>query len=223
MQGHSFILETEAVEYLKRFQIAYPEHALAQTPDEAAAIAAKIGFPVVLKIVSPQVVHKSEAGGVAVGLKNAGEVKAAAAKIIESVEARVPGAEIKGLLVCAQAQSGGVEVIVGGLSDAIFGPAVMAGLGGIFTEILKDVAFRVHPLTEKEALAMLAELKGYPLLTGARGRAAADIQGLAKLVVSVAQLMNDCPEVAELDLNPVLVYPDKVLPVDARISLKRPA
>lgn len=218
MSEHSFILETEAVEYLKRFNISYPDHALAADADEAAAIAAKIGFPVVLKIVSPQVVHKSEAGGVAVGLNSAEEVKAAAAKILASVKAHVPGAEIKGLLVCQQAASG-VEVIVGGLRDGIFGPAVMVGLGGIFTEILKDVAFRVHPLSEEEALSMLKDLKGYPLLTGARGKAAVDLKALAKLAVAVAKLMNDCPEVAELDLNPVLAYPDKILPVDARISV----
>lgn len=220
MQGHSFILETEAVEYLRRFDIPYPEHALARSPEEAAKAAAKIGFPVVLKIVSPQVVHKSEAGGVAVGLKNEEEVLAAAAKILQSVKAHAPDAEIKGLLVCKQAESG-VEVIVGGLRDGIFGPAVMVGLGGIFTEILKDVAFRVHPLGEAEALAMLKDLKGYPLLAGTRGRRAVDEKALARLVMAVAKLMNDCPEVTELDLNPVLAYPDRVLPVDARISVKK--
>lgn len=219
MPENKFILETEAVEYLKKFNIAYPEHALAQSPDEAAALAEKIGFPVVLKIVSPQVVHKSEAGGVAVGLASAGAVREAAAAILGAVKARVPGAEIRGLLVCAQARAGGVELIVGGLRDAVFGPTVMVGLGGIFTEILKDVAFRVHPLSEAEALAMLAELKGFPLLAGARGRPAADLPALARLVAGVAALMAACPEVAELDLNPVLAYPDQALPVDARISL----
>jgi len=221
MTGPNFILETEAAQYLKRFNIPYPNHGLAKDPDEAVRLAQGIGYPVVMKIVSPQVVHKSEAGGVAVGLKSADEVKAAWTQITESVKAKVPEAEIEGLLVCAQAQPG-VEVIVGGLRDGIFGPAVMVGLGGIFTEILKDVAFRVYPLSEAEAMKMLAELKGYPLLTGARGREAVDIKALAALVVSVAQLMNDCPEVAELDLNPVLVYPDKVLPVDARISVIQP-
>ncbi|MDL2259853.1 acetate--CoA ligase family protein [Deltaproteobacteria bacterium OttesenSCG-928-K17] len=221
MQEHSFILETEAVEYLRRFNIPYPDHALAATADDAAAAAAKIGFPVVLKIVSPQVVHKSEAGGVAVGLKTEDEVKAAAAKIFENVRAHVPGADIKGLLVCSQAGSG-VEVIVGGLRDGIFGPAVMVGLGGIFTEILKDVAFRVYPLSEDDALAMLKDLKGYPLLDGARGRLPIDQKALAKLIVAVAKLMNDCPEVTELDLNPVIAYPDRILPVDARISVKQP-
>lgn len=220
MQEHSFILETEAVEYLKRFNIPYPDHGLAANAEEAVALAAKIGFPVVLKIVSPQVVHKSEAGGVAVGLKSPEEVKAAADKILQSVKAHVPDAEIKGLLVCAQAASG-VEMIVGGLRDGIFGPAVMVGLGGIFTEIMKDVAFRVHPLSEEQALAMLKDLKGYPLLTGARGREAVNLEALAKLVVAVAKLMNDCPEVSELDLNPVLAYPDKILPVDARIGLNK--
>lgn len=218
MHEHSFILETEAVEYLKRFNISYPSHALAADAEEAAVMAADIGFPVVLKIVSPQVVHKSEAGGVIVGLKSAEEVKAAAAKILASVKAYAPGAEIKGLLVCRQAESG-VEIIVGGLRDGIFGPAVMVGLGGIFTEVLKDVAFRVHPLSEVEALAMLKELKAYPLLAGARGGEAVDLKALAALVAAVAKLMNDCPEVAELDLNPVLAYPDKILPVDARISV----
>ena len=221
MTGANFILETEAAQYLKRFNISYPNHGLAKDVDEAVRLASGIGFPVVMKIVSPQVVHKSEAGGVAVGLNSPEDVKAAWTKITDSVKAKVPEAEIEGLLVCAQAQPG-VEVIVGGLRDAIFGPAVMVGLGGIFTEIMKDVAFRVHPLSEAEALKMLAELKGYPLLTGARGRDAVDIKALAALVVSVAKLMNDCPEVAELDLNPVLVYPDKVLPVDARISVIQP-
>jgi len=218
MPGPDFILETEAVEYLKRFQIAYPEHRLARTPDEAAAAAAQIGFPVVLKIVSPQVVHKSEVGGVAVELGSAEEVRLKAAGILETVQRNIPNAVIEGLLVCAQAKPG-VEVIVGGLRDAIFGPAVMVGLGGIFTEILKDVTFRVYPLSEEEALKMLGELKGYPLLTGARGQKAVDLKALAVLAVSVARMMHECPEVAELDLNPVLAYPEGLMPVDARLSV----
>lgn len=219
MSGHKFILETEAVDYLQRFQISYPEHALVKTPDEAAEAAARLGFPVVVKIVSPEVVHKSEAGGVVVGLADEAAVRKASATIIDNVKNKVPGANIRGLLVCRQAGPG-VEVIVGGLRDAVFGPTVMVGLGGIFTEILKDVAFRVYPLDEAEALKMLAELKGFPLLTGARGRAAVDIKALARLITQVAKLMHDCPEVTELDLNPVLVYPDHIQPVDARISLR---
>lgn len=218
MQGHSFITEPEAVEYLRRFNIPYPDHALAADADQAAALAAEIGFPAVLKIVSPQVVHKSEAGGVAVGLNSAEEVREAAERMLEVVRAKVPEAEIRGFLVCRQAQSG-VELIVGGLRDAVFGPAVMVGLGGIFTEVMKDVAFRVHPLSAGEARLMLAELRGYPLLTGARGAKPVDLEALAGLVSAVAKMMNDCPEIAELDLNPVLAYPDQALPVDARISI----
>ena len=139
-----FLTEPEAIELLAGIGVDYPEHVMATTAREAEEAARKIGFPVVLKVVSPQVVHKSDLGGVEVGLTGGIEVVEAFQRIVDRIRRREPDAEIRGVLVCAQAREG-VEVIVGATQDPVFGPTVMFGLGGIFTEILKDVSFRVTP------------------------------------------------------------------------------
>jgi acyl-CoA synthetase (NDP forming) len=216
--GH-FILEPEAIRLLGEYNIPYPDHKVAQNADEAVACADQMGYPVVLKIVSPDVPHKSDAGGVAVGLKDAEGVRQGFNRVLERVKAAVPGASIEGVLVCRQALDG-LEVIVGALHDTTFGPTVMFGLGGIFTEVLKDVAFRVAPLARRDAEQMVSEIRGYPLLAGARGQAEKDVHALVDLLLAVSQLVTEKPEVKELDLNPVRLYEQGLLVLDARVFVR---
>ena len=217
-EEHRSLLEYEAMELFAQYGIPVPRFALAKTRAEAEAAAGEIGFPVVLKVVSPDIIHKSDVGGVVVGVKSAEEAGAAYDRIRANVAERAPGADIHGVLVAAQAESG-LECIVGMTQDASFGPAFMFGLGGIFVELLKDVAFRVLPLDKAEVLRMLRETKGYALLSGARGRAPMDVDALAQLILDVARMVEENPEIKELDINPLFVYSKGVLTVDARVLL----
>ena len=210
------LLEPEAIKLLQTYAIPYPGHGVASTSQGAVQIAEGLGYPVVLKVVSPAVLHKSDVGGVVLGLTSARGVRQAYRQIRKSVTDQVPGAEICGVLVCRQAEPG-LEVIVGALQDALFGPTMMFGLGGVLVEVLKDVSFRVAPLDRQEAEAMLKEIQGYPLLKGVRGQPGVDIHALADLLVKVAQMITEHHEVRELDLNPVRVYDKGVLVLDARI------
>ena len=208
--------EPDAIAILEKYGIPYPARALAHSREEAGEIAEKLGYPVVLKVVSAQVPHKSEAGGVAVNLKSRDAVENAWETVTASVKKAVPGAEIEGLLVCSQA-SEGVEAIVGGIDDASLGITLMFGLGGIFTEILGDVAFRSIPLTRLDAEEMVREIKGFPLLAGARGNKPCDLESLITLLLAVARLLADNPEFIEMDCNPVRLYPHGLMVLDARI------
>lgn len=194
----------------------YPEHGLARSPEEAARIAGDLGYPVVLKVVSPDVVHKSFAGGVVVGVGDGNEVRTAYQRIWDGVQAAVPKARIEGVLVCRQAPDG-LEVMVGGLDEATFGPTVMFGLGGIFAEALDDVSFRIAPLERRDAAEMVEEIQGYPLLTGGRGQPSYDLAAVAELLLSVSRLLIDHREIKELDLNPVRLYHTGLLVLDARL------
>ena len=211
-----FVLEPEAARLLSEYGIPYPEHGVAHSADEAVQLAESLGYPVVLKAVSLDVVHKSDVGGVAVGLEDASEVRTAYERMVDQVQAAVPKAQIEGVLVCKQAAEG-LEVIVGALDDHTFGPTVMFGLGGVFTEVLKDTTFRVAPLERSDAEEMIEEIQGYPLLSGARGQAAHDLNAVADLLLSVSRMIVDHPEIKELDLNPVRVYEQGVLVLDARL------
>ena len=210
------MLEPDAVKLLAQYSAPYPEHGFARTANEAVSIADRIGYPVVLKIVSPDVIHKSDAGGVVIGLETAQAVTAGFSQITSRVRERVPGAHIKGILVCKQAPAG-LEVIVGGLHDPLLGPTVMFGLGGIFTELLKDVTFRIAPFHRRDAQEMIAEIRGYPLLTGARGEKPCYVEAVVRLLLGVSRLLSEHKEIAELDLNPVRVYERGLLVLDARI------
>lgn len=187
------------------------------TATDAVAAAVQVGLPVVLKVLSPDIVHKSDAGGVRVGLASAGAVETAFAEIMNSARRYAPSAQLNGVQV--QPMASGVEVVVGGYRDPQFGPMVMCGLGGIFVEVLKDVAFRLAPVNLAEARAMLMGLKGAPLLQGARGRPPVDVDKLAELVMQVSRLMAGQP-VAELDLNPVMATDRGVTVVDWRLRLQ---
>lgn len=210
--------EPEAVALLGEYGIAYPAHAYVHSAGEAAEAADCIGYPVVLKVVSPDAIHKSDVGGVALDIADADGVAAAYEGIVGSVRARAAEAEIPGMLVCRQAPPG-LELIVGGLQDAMFGPALMFGLGGILAELLEDVTFRVVPIKEADAREMIQEIRGYPLLAGTRGHGGYDIEAVVGLLLAVSRLMAERAEIQELDLNPVRVYEQGLVALDARILL----
>lgn len=212
------LLEPEAIELLRAYGIPYPDHGLARDANKAVEIADRLGYPVVLKVVSRDLVHKSETGGVRTGLEDGQAVRDAAVQMLKDVARSVPGAEIQGLLVCQQAPVG-LEVVVGSLDDDLFGPAVMFGLGGIFAEVLQDVSFRVAPLDRRDAKAMIREIRGYPLLSGARGQGEYDVRALVDLLLKVSRMAIDHPEIKEMDLNPVRLFETGLLALDARILM----
>jgi acyl-CoA synthetase (NDP forming) len=206
-EGRKVLLEPEAKTICVEYGIPVGKFEVAKTETEAAAYAAKIGFPVVLKIVSPDVIHKTDAGGVALNLKTKDEVKAAFRIILQNVKKYKPAARIEGIIVQEMAPQA-TEVIIGAIKDAQFGPTLMFGLGGIFVEVLKDVTFRVAPITEQEAAEMIVEVKAYPLLNGYRNTPAADVHSLVNLLMCVSKLVMDHPEIKEMDLNPVMSTPE---------------
>jgi acetyltransferase len=217
-RAHRNLTEPEALAFLAAHGLPVPAHRVARSAGEATAVAAALGYPVVLKLVSPDVLHKSEVGGVALDLRDAGSVTAAFHRVAEAARQRMPGAAVDGVLV-APYRGGGVELLVGLVRDAQFGPVLMAGVGGVFTEVLADTALRVVPVTRADVGEMLRELRGYPLLTGARGRTPIDLAALEALLLAVAGLALAHPEIAELDLNPVLALPGGLTIADARIIL----
>ena len=211
-----FLLEPEAVQLLGKYQIPYPAHALAHSSDEAVRLAEHLGHPVVLKVVSPDVIHKSDAGGVLVDLGSSKLVRTGYDRMLADVLSHQPDARIEGVLVCKQAPPG-LEVIVGGLDDPMFGPTIMFGMGGIFAELLRDVVFRIAPLRRLDAQEMIHEVKGYPLIAGLRGQKACDEEALAALLLAVSQVVTENREINELDLNPVRLYEQGLLVLDARV------
>lgn len=213
------LLETEAKTICAEYDIPVNKFQLAKSEKEAAAYADEIGYPIVLKIVSPNIIHKSEAGGVKVNLKNAAEVSVAFKTIIENAKKYKADAKIVGVLVQEMAPQS-TEVIVGAIKDSQFGQTIMFGLGGIFVELLKDVNFRVAPLTTEDAKEMITQLKAFPLLNGYRNTPPADIDALISIICNVSRLVMEQPEIKELDLNPVMAYPKGAKTVDARIILE---
>jgi acyl-CoA synthetase (NDP forming) len=212
-------METEAKAICMEYQIPVTTFKLAKNEKEAAEFAGQIGFPVVLKIVSPEIVHKSDAGGVMVNLKNAVEVRNAYGKILENAKKYDSQAEIVGVLVQEMAPQS-TEVIVGAIKDPQFGQTLMFGLGGIFVELLKDVTFRVAPLSREDANEMMTKVKAYPLLTGYRNTPPADLEAIINILLNTSKLVMDYPEIKELDLNPIMAYEKGAKTVDARIILE---
>jgi acyl-CoA synthetase (NDP forming) len=208
---------SDAVALLKEFGIPAVNAPLASSSDEAVARANELGMPVVLKVASSDVSHKSDVGGVRLNLSTDDEVRSAYEEIILSVTAQVPQAAIDGVTVSPMANPGGLEVILGVTTDPQYGPSLMFGLGGIFTEIYKDVQFCLLPAGEEEFLQMMKDITGYPLLAGARGQKPKDRQALVELMSAVSRLVSDHPEIDQIDLNPVLVYEQGIAVVDYRI------
>ncbi len=209
-------LNEEALDILEAYGIPAAQRGLAGTAEEARRLAEEIGFPVVMKIASPDITHKSDAGGVKLNIYDGDMAAGAFREIMGNARQHVPGARIRGVLVQSQVP-GGIEVILGGKKDPQFGPVLVYGLGGIFTEIIRDVAFRVAPVTHREAREMIEETKSYQVLAGARGREPGNIDALVDCLVRLGALLYDHPEIAEVDINPLLVQPNGCVALDARI------
>lgn len=219
-EGRAALREPEAYELCAAYGIPHPRWALVHDEDEAVAAARQLGGHVVLKVCSPDVLHKSDVGGVLVGLRSEEQVREGFRRLQEELRRRAPGARWEGVLI-QPVVHGTVEVAVGGLQDPQFGPVVMVGSGGVLVELLRDVRFRLAPLDRAEALRQLQETACYRLLQGVRGRPPADVGAVAEVVVRVGDLLVSEPEVRELDLNPVLAGPDGCWAVDARVVLDR--
>jgi acetyl coenzyme A synthetase (ADP forming)-like protein len=217
--GRLQLTEPEALAVLAAYGIPTVDHVLARDRDAAVAAARKMGGAVVLKVVSPQVVHKSDAGGVVVGVEGDAEVEAAWDRIHTSVLEAAPGAAIHGVLV-ARFMEGGRETILGMSLDPSFGPILMFGLGGIHVEALKDVAFRIQPVTEIDAREMLDGIRGRAILDGIRGEPPADRRALVDALQRLSQLVGDHHDIEELDVNPFLVFAEGAVAADARIRLR---
>ncbi|MET8414879.1 acetate--CoA ligase family protein [Streptomyces sp. NPDC005134] len=216
--GRSALTAPEGKIVADAYGIAVPGEELAQDVDEAVAFADRLGGPVVLKIVSPDVLHKTDAGGVVVGVEGGVQVRAAFRRIIENVRAYAPDARIDGVQV-QQLVPPGQEVIVGAVTDPTFGKVVAFGLGGVLVEVLKDITFRLAPVSADEALSMLDSIGAAEILRGVRGAAPVDRWALAEQIRRVSQLVTDFPEIAEVDLNPVIAAPDGAVAADIRILL----
>ena len=212
-------MEVEAKAICIEYHIPVTTFKLAKNEEEATEFAEQIGFPVVLKIVSPDIIHKSDAGGVKVNLKKTAEVRNAYRRILENAEKYDSAAKIVGVLVQEMAPQS-TEVIVGAIKDPQFGQTLMFGLGGIFVEILKDVTFRVAPITREDAYEMITKIKAYPLLTGYRKTPPADLDTIINVLLNASKLVMDYPEIKELDLNPIMAYEKGAKTVDARIILE---
>jgi len=213
------LTELESKQILKEAGINTTEIKLARTKEEAVSHSKELGFPVVLKIVSPDILHKTDVGGVKLGLNNEGDVGNAYDGIISMIKKQEPAAKIQGVSVQPMARPA-TEVIIGMSKDPQFGPVLMFGLGGILVEVLKDVSFRIVPLTKRDAREMIGEIKGYPILEGYRGQEPANIAVLEELLLKVSEFVDSRPEIAELDINPIFAYSDGALAVDARVILE---
>jgi len=219
-EGRTNLLEEEGLEILSAYGFPLPKSILAKTEDEAVEAANKIGYPTVMKIASPQIVHKSDAGGVKVNLSSDKEVRDAFKVIVDNAKKYDSKAEIKGVLIVEMVK-GGKEMIIGSKLEPGFGPVVMLGMGGIYVEILKDVTFRLAPFTDQEANDMISSIKTKKLLEGVRGEKPSDVEKLSECIQRLSQLVTDFREIKELDMNPVLVMEEgegcKIL--DVRIGI----
>jgi len=220
-RGGGYLDEDQALAVLAAYGLPVPLHRLCSTAEEAVDFARQIGYPVVLRVVSPQIIHKSEVNGVALSLKNAAAVRRAYHQIERSVAAAMPEAELRGVLVRGMI-SPGHELILGARRDPAFGPTLMFGLGGIYVELFEDVTFALAPIDQATAARMIRQVKAYRLLEGVRGAAPADIDGIRQCLMRVGQLINDFDRILELDVNPLIVGEAPVgnTVADVRIRLR---
>jgi len=217
-EGRRSLLEPEAKAICVEYDIPTPGYRVAVDPSSAAALAGELGYPVVLKVISPDIVHKTDVGGVMIGLSSSDAVESAYLRIVESVRAHKPDARITGILVQKMAPES-TEIIVGSVNDPQFGKTILFGLGGVFVEILKDVSFRIAPLEERDARDMIREIKGYSILEGYRGSPPADQNAIVHVLLSASRLVMENPQIEEMDLNPTIVYQHGALVADARMVL----
>ncbi|MBF0329213.1 MAG: acetate--CoA ligase family protein [Nitrospirae bacterium] len=208
--------EDSAMDILSLYGFSFPERALARSSREASAIAERIGYPVVMKISSPEILHKTDVGGVKVGVSSEAAAEDAFTEITTNAHRLMPGAFVKGVMLYEMIK-GGKEVILGVTYDRTFGHMIMFGLGGIYVEVLKDVSFRVAPVSRSDAAAMINEIKTIALLKGARGEKPADINAVVNGILGISAIVNDFPQIREIDINPLLVMHSGAIALDARI------
>jgi acyl-CoA synthetase (NDP forming) len=201
------------------FGIPTDEWAVVESVEGALVAASAIGYPVAFKALSPDIPHKSDVGGVALNIEGPDALRDEFAALMQRIDERAPDAQLTGVLV-QRMFSGGREVILGGKRDPSFGPVVMFGLGGVYVELFEDVAFRLAPLTREDAEEMICEVRGSRLLRGVRGEAPADVAAITDALLVLARLLVECPEVAEIDVNPLLVFERGVAAVDARVIVR---
>ena len=220
--GRVVLLSTEAADIIEAYGIPVPKNRLAKTAEESVVYAEELGYPVVLRILSPDILHKTDVGGVALNLNSAEEVRAAFDRIITSSTKFMPRARIYGAMVYHMIPRG-KEMIIGMSQDVQFGPLLMFGLGGIYVNFLKDVSFRLAPLSDSEAIEMMEETKAFTLLSGIRGEETSDIDSLKTILIRVSQLVMDFPEIIEMDINPIIVYKygEGSYALDVKITLSK--
>jgi acyl-CoA synthetase (NDP forming) len=215
---HALTLE-ESRDIMEMAGIPFNRSGLAKTPEEAVELAKSIGYPLVAKIVSPQVIHKTEHGGVKVGINSDEALMECYEDMVTRIPKEVPGARIDGVLLEEMVK--GTELIIGTTQDPQFGPMIMFGIGGVFVEVYKDVAFRLVPIAEGDARDMMSELKGGALLKGVRNMPGADPEELTDILMKVSSLVDENPQIDEMDINPLMVTERGTIAVDARIILKK--
>ncbi|MFC2003759.1 acetate--CoA ligase family protein [Chloroflexota bacterium] len=218
-EGRTILTEIESKELIRQAGISVSDTKLATSREDSISVSKQFGFPVVLKAASPDIVHKSDAGGVKLGIRTSNQVGKAYDDIVAAIKPKHPQAVIQGVSVQKMARPG-VEVIIGMSKDAQFGPVLMFGLGGILVEVLKDVSFRIVPLARRDAAEMIREIKGYPLLEGYRGQEPVDVSNLEEMLLKVSEFVDQHPEIKELDLNPIFAYSNGAVAVDARVILE---
>ena len=218
LKGDGALTMDAALGLCASFGIPTAEWAMVDTVEGGLLVASAIGYPVVLKALSPDISHKSDVGGVVLRIENADGLRAQFAALLARVEERVPGAQVSGVLV-QRMLAGGREVILGGKRDPSFGPVVMFGLGGVYVEVFEDVAFRLAPLTREDAEEMISEVRGSRLLRGVRGEPSVDVEAAIEALLALSRLLVECPEVVEVDINPLLVFEQGVAAVDARVMV----
>ena len=214
------LMEHESRNVIKQYGVDVGNNVLATSAADAAKAASGMGFPVVCKIASPDIIHKTDAGGIKLNLNSEEDVKNAYEEIMKNAKAYKADAKIVGVNVQPMVKDAIAEIIIGMTTDPQFGPALMFGLGGIFVEIYKDVSFRVCPITEFDANEMIKEIKAYPLLDGFRGSKKADVKALVDILMKISKLSIENEEIDQIDLNPVIALPKGAAIVDARIILK---
>jgi acyl-CoA synthetase (NDP forming) len=215
-------LGLESLGILRAYGIPAVKTVFAKTEEEAVKTADELGYPLVMKVVSPQISHKSDVGGIRLSLQDGGDVRAAYREMMEKIPEKRQDAVLEGVQMQPML-SGGREVIIGMILDPTFGPMLMFGLGGVYVEILKDVMFAIAPVDEKEAREMIMGIKTYPLLAGARGAKPSDIGALVDTILRVSRLVCDFPEIEEFEINPMLVFEEGkgAFAVDMRLKLRK--
>jgi acetyl-CoA synthetase (ADP-forming) len=213
------LTELEAREVLSQYGIPIVQGKVIKTLEEAKEFVSKVGYPVVLKAVSPQIIHKTEIGGVILNIKNEKELFEAYHQLIKNIQKNAPKAAIEGFFI-QEMLSSDREVIIGGKYDHTFGQTIAFGLGGVFVEVFEDISFRVVPITQEDAIDMIKEIKAFKILKGYRGQKPVDFKALVDILLKTSKMLEENPEIKELDINPIFALPDKAVAVDARIIIE---